>query len=244
MSANIAFSAPGFSAIGTDTRITKTVYGQTYIVDTASDAFKLPVYEPFPELYVKLRPAGNGWVTGLGELASADIILNALSAAEADTYAKAHGVLINQKGWQAKVMKDHQRTIEQLEATEIFGAPFSTSGIGNWRLGLRDQDPRSDDQLLSIINWGGSKPPSGGDALRCELDKLRSAPRPHAIASVIARIILLAGAADESVGPNMQFGFTALTTGGMLQRGFYNGPAENVLKMNSDDFAKALVKPH
>lgn len=244
MSANIAFSAPGFSAVGTDTRVTRVINGWPYPLDIASDAFKLPVFEPYPEPYVKMRPAGNGWVTGLGELASAEFMLNALSAAAADTYSKARRILLNQHGWQAQVMKIHRRTTEQLENTQIFGAPFSTSELGNWRLGLRDQDPRSDDQLLSIINWGCSKPPSGGDALQSELDELRNAPKPHAIASVMARIILLAGAADVSVGPNMQFGFTASITGGRLQRGFYNGPAEGVLKMDGNDFAKALVQPH
>ncbi|WP_162989555.1 hypothetical protein [Comamonas sp. lk] len=244
MSANIAFSAPGFSAVGTDTRITKTVYGQTYTVDTASDAFKLPVYEPFPEPYVKLRPAGNGWVTGLGELASAEFILDALNAASADTYEKALLALSNQKGWQAEVMKAHKRTIEQLETTEIFGAPFSISELGNWRLGLQHNDPRTRDRLLTIVNWGGQTTPAGGDELRAEIDALRGYAQPHSVASAMARIILLAAAADASVGPNMQFGFTASITGGRLQRGFYNGPAKDVLKMNGDDFAKALVQPH
>lgn len=244
MSANIAFSSPNFSAVGTDTRVTPTIDGQRYVLDTPADIAKLPVAYRYPSPYVKLRPAGYGWVTGLGELASAEYMLDALSAAEADTLQSARNVLLKNEGWQAAVMKMHQRTVEQLEASEIFGAPFSAVECGNWRLGLQENDSRTDDGLLTTINWGCPTIPASGKPLVAKLNSLRTCPRPHSVASAIAEVILLAGSIDASVGPNMQFGFTALNADRTVQRGFFDGLAEDLLRMTEEDFANSLLQPY
>lgn len=244
MSANIAFSAPNFSAVGTDTRITTTIGGRRYALDSLADAANLPVTYSYPSRYVKLRPAGNGWITGLGELASAGYILDVLSAAKADTLPNAREVLKRNDGWQAAVLNIHQRTVEQLESTEIFGAPFASVEHGNWRLGLRENDSRTDDSLLTTINWGCPSPPVGSQALSTRLNTLRGSPRPHSVASAMAQVILLAGSTDASVGPNMQFGFTALNADRTLQRGFFDGRAEDILRMTEEDFVSSLRQPH
>lgn len=249
MTCNIAFTAPGFTAVAADTRIlVKREDGNIVKIDTKDDYENLGFEINYPSPLLKIRNIGLGWATSNGNIFYGNRALSLINEFEAAGQIQAENIL--------QSIDENEYNLTSIKALNIipddpgfiFGAPFSCQNLPIWEHSLLNR-PVISSKTNNTILAKCSCPPTNNaiQELTRLLYDVRERPTPFIVARTMGEIIKYASEQCDNVSPYIQFGMTQLKNDNddendkLVIQAYYSGHVHELLSLHERDFLGKLV---